>query len=252
MVGFGVTAGGGNDGGVEHTVTQTSVACTAGAGSDATLLCYSQVNGTGKCSGDSGGPSFTMSGDRMIQVGISSFGDQTCSMFGADTRTDAERTFILQHVPELQCQTDGQCNEACGQGDLPIDTDCPVCATDADCADGEACFAGGCVPEPFSPGGLGTECATSEECAIGECAAGPGGESRCTVLCTLGAADACPAEFDCIGASGGNGACWPADGGGCCDTSGRGAPTAFGMAMLLGLILGRRRSGSSAVSMECS
>src|SRR5439155_7548386 len=141
MVGFGATAvGGGGNVGVEYVVQQTSIACTGGEGSDANLLCFSQVNGKGKCEGDSGGPSFAMINGKLVEVGITSFGDQSCSQFGADTRTDAEKAFLLQHVPELECNAD------------------------ADCAAGHECFAHTCIVTPFDPTGLGSTCAGNADC----------------------------------------------------------------------------------------
>jgi secreted trypsin-like serine protease len=102
-VGFGKTATAGQGiAGVEYAVEQTSVACgPALGGSDTFLLCFSQVTGKGTCSGDSGGPSFANIGGQATQVGITSFGDDKCAQFGGITRVDAERAFLLEHVPEL-------------------------------------------------------------------------------------------------------------------------------------------------------
>ena len=166
----------------------------------------------GKCSGDSGGPSFaTINGKRTV-VGITSFGDKACQQFGADTRTDIELAFLLANVPELR----------------------PTCAIDADCAPG-LCFRGGCIGAPFTSGGIGSTCAAGSDCESSQCAIGPDG-TRCTELCAVDAANACPEGFTCLGATGGQGACWPsAEDGGCCDASGRGAPTALFAIVLIGL-----------------
>lgn len=218
MVGFGATAaGGGGSVGVQYVVEQTSVACTSFAGSNADLLCFSQVSGKGKCQGDSGGPSFAMVDGRVTQVGITSFGDQNCTQFGADTRTDAERTWLLQHIPQLEC------------------------STDADCAMGKTCFSKKCIAQPFSPTGLGYECTGNAECDSQLCAL-QGDSGYCTQTCTLGAADQCPAGLECTQVGGGGGACWPTEtDSGCCDASGAGAPTSLLGAMFVGLALGRRR-----------
>jgi uncharacterized protein (TIGR03382 family) len=219
MVGFGATAqGGGGSIGVEYVVTQTSVSCSGNAGLDKDLLCFNQTNGKGKCQGDSGGPSFAMVGGKLLEVGITSFGDNSCSQFGADTRTDAERAFILQHVPELECQTDA---------------DCPMM---------KECFQRKCIVTPFQPTGLGTTCTTNAECDSATCAITDQG-GKCSMGCTVGmAATTCPAGFDCL-AAGAAGTCWPTatDGGGCCDASGAGAPTMLACIGLIGLVLRRRR-----------
>lgn len=217
MVGFGATAqGGGGSIGVEYVVEQTSIACSSFAGSDADLLCFNQVSGKGKCQGDSGGPSFAMVDGRMTQVGVTSFGDQNCAQFGADTRTDAERDFLLQYIPSLEC------------------------STDADCPEGRMCFLKKCIAQPFAPTGLGTACTTNADCDSGTCAMG-GDESYCSMLCTVGDATTCPAGLECTEA-GGQGACWPIpEESGCCDASGANAGSMlFGLA-LFGLAFGRRR-----------
>jgi hypothetical protein len=222
MVGFGATAvGGGGQVGVEMTVQQTSIGCTAGEGTDANLLCFSQVGGKGKCEGDSGGPSFAMINGQMTEVGITSFGDQNCSQFGADTRTDAEMAFILLHIPELQCQTD------------------------SDCAMGHECFEHRCIVTPFDPMGLGSTCMTGTDCDSGQCAQGDGG-SKCSMVCTTTDATSCPSGFDCIatGSTGTGGACWPhasGGGGGCCDAGGAGGPTTMLVGIGFVAVLMRRR-----------
>ena len=214
MVGFGATAqGGGGSIGVEYVVEQTSVACSFGAGSDANLLCFNQVSGKGKCQGDSGGPSFAMIDGRLVQVGVTSFGDQTCSQFGADTRTDAERAFLLQHVPQLEC------------------------TTDADCPAGRMCFLKRCIAQPFGPGGLGAECTNGSQCDSQQCAS-DGDDSYCSMTCTVGAEGGCPEGLECQSP----GACWPIKGG-CGCNGGRGAgSTALLFAIAIGgLVLRRRR-----------
>jgi hypothetical protein len=219
MVGFGATAaGGGGTVGIEYVVSQTSVSCAGtGAGLDANLLCFNQISGKGKCEGDSGGPSFAMVDAKQVQVGITSFGDQNCVQFGADTRTDAERVFILAHVPELEC------------------------TTDADCPMSHQCFLRKCIVTPFQPMGLGSTCTTGTDCDSGMCAAN-GGAMQCSMACTVGSAETCPAGLDCLGASSGAGACWASvDDSGCCDSSGAGAPTMLLGIGLVGVLWRRRR-----------
>jgi hypothetical protein len=218
MVGFGATAaGGGGSVGVEYIVEQTSVACSAFAGSNEDLLCFNQVSGKGKCQGDSGGPSFAMIDGRLTQVGITSFGDQNCQQFGADTRTDAEREFLLQYIPQLECSTDD------------------------DCPDDKTCFSKKCIVQPFAPMGLGTACAGNSDCDSGMCATS-GDTGYCSATCTVGAADACPAGLDCLDTGGGAGACWPIEEDtGCCDASGAGTSTSLLGFALVGLVLRRKR-----------
>lgn len=220
MVGFGsTTQGGGGSVGVQFVLAdRTSATCSSYGLSDANLLCFSQTDAKGKCQGDSGGPSFaTIKGRRMV-VGVTSFGDRDCAQFGADTRTDIERQFLLTNIPQLECSEDADC---------PMD---------------QLCFSQRCIAQPFSPTGIGTACATGNDCDSGQCADGPGGK-RCIELCTTGETSSCPDGFECMPA-GAQGACWPSgddDSGGCCDAGGNGAPAAlFGLGVLA-LVLRRRR-----------
>ena len=239
MVGFGTTVAGANRSGVEYVVQQTSVSCGDDE-ADANLLCFDQTSGRGKCHGDSGGPSVAMIGGALTQVGVTSFGDENCAEFGADTRIEAEREFLLAHVPALGCAADGACTTGCGFGALPIDPDCPVCDDDAGCPGSRVCFDHRCIAAPFAPTGLGSECTSGTECETGECAT-RGDAQLCILSCTPGAAGGCPDGFDCAETTGTSGACWPADTGCCCDAGQRGAPTAWLGAMVIGLVLRRRR-----------
>ncbi len=248
QVGYGVSAPGdqGTAGKLRMVQSKQTTACQPyGAGSDSNLLCFSQSDGTGKCEGDSGGPSYMTIGGIQRVVGITSFGDQNCAQFGADTRVDAELDFLFEQVPSLQCQPDGVCNDLCGKGGLPVDDDCPTCADDSDCGDSNlACVDGLCRARPGTPGGLGSSCASSDECDSGICGGGPDG-NRCTDLCTLDGNE-CPDGFDCIAAGGDAFACWPgADGGGggcsVTTTTPRRTAGSFGLWLLLGLALARRR-----------
>jgi len=217
MVGYGATAqGGGGNIGIEYVVEQQSIMCTPEMGTDANLLCFNQVSGKGKCQGDSGGPSFAMIDGRLTQVGVTSFGDQNCAQFGADTRTDAERDFLLQYIPQLECS---------------VDADCPM---------GRMCFMKKCIAQPFSPTGLGTACTGNADCDSGTCAM-TDKEGYCSMACALGDATSCPDGLECLDAGGG-GTCWPIqEDTGCCDSGGQNAASMlFGIA-LFGLVLGRRR-----------
>jgi hypothetical protein len=155
---------------------------------------------------------------RLTQVGITSFGDQNCTQFGADTRTDAEKAFLIEHIPQLECETD------------------------TDCAMGKTCFMKKCIAQPFSATGLGAKCGGNGDCDSGTCAQS-GSTSLCTMSCTIGTAGSCPDGLECTDTGGGTGACWPtSDGGGCCDASGAGASTAlFGFALVAGVLGFKRR-----------
>jgi secreted trypsin-like serine protease len=217
MVGFGLSSGTSQTGaGTERQVAQTVVSCTQLEGQNANLLCFDQSSGKGKCNGDSGGPSFATIKGKLVEVGITSFGDQTCSQYGADTRVDAEKAFITAHVPNLYCQTD------------------------ADCQMDHSCFANTCIVTPFATGGLGADCTGNTDCDSTTCGSS-GNDSKCTMTCAPTDMNACPSGLDCLDDGNGGGYCWP-QGGGCCDASGRGAPTSVLGIMIVGLVLRRRRS----------
>ncbi|MBK9035633.1 MAG: serine protease [Myxococcales bacterium] len=244
LVGFGATSRTNpSTAGVLRLVDQTSVSCSFVGLSDASLICWSQTNGRGKCEGDSGGPSFAMIEGQLAQVGIASFADQQCAQLGADTRIAAETAFLYEHVPALQCAADGACAAACGQGALPADPDCG-CDADHPCPDGHECFQEACIVAPFAPGGVGSECADGTDCQSGVCAAS-GDQSLCVLACTAGADDACPSGFSCReAAGGGGGVCWPSDdSGGCCSTGGGGgaATSLVGLALVAFGLRRRRR-----------
>jgi len=217
MVGFGATQqNAGGSVGIEFALeNRTSVSCGSFGSSDANLLCFTQTDNKGKCEGDSGGPSFATIGGHSVLVGITSFGDMSCAQFGADTRTDAERAFLLEHVPALA-----------------------GCSSDAEC-DGGVCFGTKCIVQPFTATGLGSVCTGAGDCESGQCASAAG-EMLCTDSCTMGAADACPDGFECLA----SGVCWPTtDSGGCCDSGGTGAPTMlFGIGLVALVLRVRRRA----------
>lgn len=217
QVGFGATSVGGGGAGVQYEVQQTTVSCMSWVGSNTDLLCFNQISGKGKCQGDSGGPSFAMIDGVFTQVGVTSFGDQNCAEFGADTRTDVEKPFLLQHVPQLEC--DG----------------------DEDCAAGKMCFNKKCILTPFTEGGLGAACTGAGECESMICA-DDGDHKYCSATCNLVNQDACPVGLECIDTGDGTGACWPiAEDTGCCDASGKGAQTGLLLFAFVGVVLRRKR-----------
>jgi hypothetical protein len=243
QVGYGATQVGGQGAGRLFALdAKPTTSCSTFGASDAKLLCFSQSNGEGKCQGDSGGPSFATIGGVERVVGVTSFGDQSCAQFGADTRVDAELEFLYSQAPELQCQAEGECNEVCGQDGLPVDPDCSLCTKDSECGDSEVCADDGrCVPAPFTPGGDGSECASNEECGSNICASSDEG-SICTSICTSN--DECGEGLECVEA-GEQSVCWPDSGeDGGCSVGARGSAP-FGLFLLgLAMVLGfRRRQG---------
>lgn len=246
MVGFGASNGGGGGAGTNRFLqSKTTIACNNYGVSDARFICFSQTDGTGKCSGDSGGPSFMNIDGVQHLVGITSFGDQTCQQFGADQRTDADEAFqfLDTNAPELVCGKDGQCQANCGTGGLPVDPDCPNCTNDDDCTGSdEFCSDDGfCTPEPLTPGGLGSPCGPGEpECASGICGSGPDG-MRCTDTCDTTNND-CPSGFDCLGAAGAGGACWPGEESGGCSAGGNGNAGGLLFVLVALAFLRRRQS----------
>jgi len=223
LIGYGSTQQSGQGTvGVQFALkNRTSVSCSSlSIGTDTNLLCFSQADNKGTCSGDSGGPSFAVIGGKSLVVGVTSFGDQDCAEFGADTRVDVEQSFLVTHIPELV-----------------------GCSTDADCSGDRSCFAHSCIAQPFSPSGLGTVCSTAADCESALCAASSQDGKRCSFTCSVSNTASCPDGFDCLQSSGDVGACWPAEGGGCCDVSGGGGPTAMLLGLGVAVMALRRKRG---------
>jgi MYXO-CTERM domain-containing protein len=89
-------------------------------GDNSDLVCYDQRDGSGKCDGDSGGPSFDAQGKI---VGITSFGDIDCVDFGADTRTAGQSELAF-----IKATIDANADIACGADGFDFD----LCSLDAD------------------------------------------------------------------------------------------------------------------------
>jgi hypothetical protein len=112
-----------NSSGREFSVQKTTGDCGALIGQTGPFLCFSQTDGKGACSGDSGGPSFVSVGGTPKLAGIHFMGDQNCSQYGLDVRVDAVLDFLGKYVPAV-CGADSFCVPACGTGGLAADPDC--------------------------------------------------------------------------------------------------------------------------------
>jgi V8-like Glu-specific endopeptidase len=221
MVGYGSTELGALvDAGIQFELrNRTSVSCQSlGIGDDADLLCFSQLDNMGTCQGDSGGPSFASISGKTVVVGVTSFGDQQCSQFGANTRIDVELPFLAMHVPELF-----------------------ACLSDADCPSERSCFAYSCIAEPFSVNGIGTVCDAAADCDSSQCAESSQDGKRCSFACRVSVGASCPEGFECLRATGDLGACWPIDQGGCCDAGGAGGPQAIVLGLGVVVVALRRK-----------
>ena len=223
IVGYGLTAQPGQASGstgVEFELrNRISIPCSSKSiGSDLNLLCFSQDDHKGTCSGDSGGPAFAVIDGKPTVVGVTSFGDDKCASYGADTRIDAEQPFLVQHVPELI-----------------------GCLSDKDCPSHRVCFSHSCIAQPFGPSGLGTVCTTSNDCDSSICAVSSQDGKRCSLTCSTADPSTCPSGFECLKSTVNVGACWPEAGGGCCEVGGGGPGGALLGLGAIALGLRRRR-----------
>jgi len=232
QVGYGINSVGTGHAGVEFYLTGKNVVGCGVAGPnmlDANLICFNEMGGKGQCNGDSGGPAFDPLGH---VIGVVSFGDTTCSQFGADTRPTQTANFILANVPELAagtCGMDGVCNLSCA-----TDPDCvplaPYCG-DGVMQTGEQCDAGS------DNGKIGSGCSTTCTPVAPVCGNSvvEKGED-----CDLGAANGtmgvtCSTDCKIVEEQDP-----PSSGGGCCSTS-TGSPVELaGMLLVLGLVIRRR------------
>lgn len=174
-----------------------------------------ESGGDGKqtCSGDSGGPALmvTPGSSQERLAGVVSYGDETCVMYGVDSRVDIDlawikNTFAAWEAPT--CAQDGKCVEGCA----PVDQDC-VCATDGvcnvecqellndadcprDCIANGVCSAQAC-PEPdvdCTP--LGGSCGSDDVCAGRRCLTDSQHPlSYCSKTCA--SPSDCPSDMEC-------------------------------------------------------
>ena len=154
-----------NSGGTENVLTnQAVVDCGAYGLSNANMLCFDQTHQQGKCNGDSGGPTFDPNG---VVIGATSFGDNGCVQFGADTRPSQTAAFIMANVPDLP-KTGSGAGSGAGSG------------SSGGTGDGAGSGSGGGV-------GSGSGVDMPAPAAVGGCAAGGGSGGLAGLAIVLGA-----------------------------------------------------------------
>ena len=154
-VGFGVTTGGGEDGGIKRSAPLTiDQLFEQFIISDS----WTNENEANICSGDSGGPQIEVTDGRLIQWSVHSWGDSNCTATSGSTRTDLLYEWILDQVEAVHgsrdlCEIngfydDGWCDEECPEvdGDCIPDEEPDDSVDDDDDDDGGAgCSSGSCA-----------------------------------------------------------------------------------------------------------
>lgn len=261
LVGWGITGGGEDDGGVKrHVVSELF-------DFDQTLVAVGAPEAN-TCNGDSGGPAFLERDGVEELIGVTSFGDTDCVLDGFSTRVDSFLEFIASGgTGGGGGAGSGDVGEPCVDGeecasglclftsdDDGVCTD--LCSESSDCPSGFGCAAIEetlvCVPgSGGSTGGeLGDACTDDSQCASDLCAPSIDGGGVCSQLCDE--AQGCGDGFTCEPVVGGS-ICLPgradepppppagdveADGCSAAGTSGGALSPLF---VLLGLAAARRR-----------
>jgi len=139
--------------------TQVQIAGVTGE----TLVQQFSNTRTGICHGDSGGPLFVELDGAWLQVGVASFGDDSCTGLSYHQRLDVQAEWLTAHgvptdgpAPE-RCGADGACDETCAS-----DVDCGAsCSADGVCAAG--CSADpDCAPSCGTDGTCNPACGTTD------------------------------------------------------------------------------------------
>jgi hypothetical protein len=149
-----------------------------------------------------------------VLVGVTSFGDASCAMYGAAGRVDFFATnfidpFLVAHdgvvpPPPDNCGDDGICQQ---NGCTPPDPDCgePPPPPPDECEDNGVCVEDCVTRDPDCPlGELGEPCDGDADCVSGMCIPAPDDPriEYCSGACEPGAGD-CLAGMDCVAATGG-------------------------------------------------
>ena len=174
------------------------------------------------CNGDSGGPAFmTLNGAETI-IGVTDFGDATCSQGGYDTRVDTETAFIDGYVNQFDPVS--QTPPSGGGGSTGSGSTVGSPGTGGSPTTGQP-------GEPSSSNGsaaLGQSCQHDKDCQSGACGVGDHG----TLVCVAGSNQAMGGTVGGCSASG----------------SGQSGPGALALVLLVGTgLLVRRRFVAACV-----
>lgn len=111
------------------------------------------TDNSGICSGDSGGPQFHHTDERVVQWAVHSWGDGNCDTVGGSTRVDIVYDWILDQVEDVHgtrdlCEVNGFYDDGICDEDLCPDVD-PDCIEAVDSGDpGEEPKGRGCSHAP--------------------------------------------------------------------------------------------------------
>lgn len=118
-----------------------AVSGCSSAGDTATQVSYSQPT-SGPCFGDSGGPMFIERSGTTYVAGVTSYGDNTCTVYGVSTRPDAYESWITAFSGEPVDTGDSGVDtgdSGVDTGDSGTDTGTESSCGDGTCDDGESC-----------------------------------------------------------------------------------------------------------------
>lgn len=110
-----------------------AVSGCSGSGDSATQVSYSQPT-SGPCFGDSGGPMFIERSGTAYVAGVTSYGDNNCTVYGVSTRPDAYESWITAFAGETPVDTGPVDTGPVDTG--PVDTGTVDTGTSSTCGDG--------------------------------------------------------------------------------------------------------------------